>query len=110
MFFNFYFLPFSGVLPWFTETYNVRLFGDLRTRALVGQDPLVYLGFIFFNYFGLYLLSLGLLLVVVLVGVVLLLRVALRNTLVVQRVIKSDHLRWQRLAQFRDNVHLKKHD
>jgi len=100
----------SGDFYWFSANYELRLFGDLRSRIMIANDPLVTLGFVFFNYFGIYLIALGLLLVVVLVGVVLLLRVALGNTLVIHRVIETEQLRWQRLLRFRDFVKLRRHD
>jgi len=100
----------SGDLYWFAANYELRLFGDMRIRLSVANDPLISLGFVFFNYFGWYLLCLGLLLIIVLVGIVLLLRVALGNTLVVNRVMETEQLRWQRLLKFHDFVHLKKHD
>ncbi len=100
----------SGDLFWFTSNYLPTLFGDIRVRLGVVNDPLVSLGFVFFNYFGSYLLGLGLLLVVVLVGIVVLLRVTLQNTLLVYRVIDVEQLRWQRLLRFNDFVRLKQHD
>jgi hypothetical protein len=100
----------SGDLYWFTSNYELSVFGNLRIRLFLANDPLVLLGFIFFNYFGWYLLGLGLLLVIVLVGIVLLLRVALGNTLVVNRVIETEQLRWRQLLTFRDFVQLRRHD
>jgi NADH:ubiquinone oxidoreductase subunit 6 (subunit J) len=100
----------SGDFFWFVTNYDLRLFGDLRVRLSSANDPLVSLGFVFFNFFGWYLLGLGLLLVIVLVGVVLLLRVALRNTLVVHRVMEVEQIRWQRVLKFREFVRLRGHD
>jgi len=98
---------FSGDIFWFLLSFSNQVFGDFKIRFILGNDPLVVVGFYFFNYYSFYLLALGLLLVVVLVGIVLLLRSSLGNTLLVYRVVDVEQLRWQRLLQFRDFVRLK---
>lgn len=98
----------TGDVFWFLLNFSNQVFGDFRLRFFINNDPLVVLGFHFFNYYSFYLLGLGLLLVVVLVGIVLVLRNALGNTLLVYRVVDVEQLRWQRLLQFRDFVRLKR--
>jgi NADH:ubiquinone oxidoreductase subunit 6 (subunit J) len=100
----------SGDFFWVINNFLISYLGDVRIRLLVSNDPLVAIGFTFFNFWGSYVLGLGILLVVVLVGIVVLLRKSLGNGLIVYRTLDIEQLRWQRLLRFRDFVPLKKND
>jgi len=105
--FSVYLNFFGAGIFWFDLTYFMQLSGNLSYRLAAFSDPLAQLGFFFFNYYSFYLVGLGSLLLLVLVGIVLLLRDALGNTLVVDRSYVIGSLRWRRLLNFRQFVQLK---
>jgi NADH-quinone oxidoreductase subunit J len=83
VFMLFYFMPSNFFA--LTSLYNFQQIFNSSDLKLRHMDPIQPLGVLFYNHFSAYLIVVGVLLLVILVGVVLLLQPALNNSLSVKR-------------------------